>query len=94
MANPAIISCTANDWTKVADNVLEGQLHKMSNNPNRYLQTYREAGGPTPASGDPSEGVLILTPGQDSIAIVAAAGCPIDVWIYSDGAQGSLRVDL
>lgn len=87
MADPVIVACPADAWTKVATNVTSGQVHIKNYNPANYLQTYRDTGGTAPT--DPEEGVQVS--GQ-SIPIAATAG--IDVYIMAQGAVGSVRVDL
>lgn len=89
MANPLLVDCPANVWTKVATDVMTGQLHIKDLDPNIYLQTYRTTGSSAPPSGDKSEGVQIE--GQ-SIQIEAIAG--IDVYIMPVGVDGKIRVDV
>lgn len=89
MADPVIVPCAADVWTKVATNVTTGQVHIKDTAPGTYLQTYRMTGGAAPAAGDPSEGVQINGP---SVPIEATAG--IDVYIMPRGADGAVRVDV
>lgn len=88
MVNPAHIACGANQWTIVATNTTEGQLHKQTNGP-VYLQTYKETGEQAPSAR--SEGVLVFEL-EDSLPISAGAG--IDVYIWASDKPGSVRVDL
>lgn len=88
MADPVIVPCPADVWTKVATNVTAGQVHIKDTRPGDYLQTYRMTGGAAPDAGDPSEGAKITGP---FALIEATAG--IDVYIMPLGAAGSVRVD-
>jgi hypothetical protein len=87
MANPAVIACTKDAWTKVATNVTAGQLHILSSAPNQYSHTYRMTGGAAPTTL--AEAVVIS---QVSLPISAPAA--IDVYVYAHGAAGSVRVDV
>lgn len=90
MADPVIVACPQNVWTKVATNVTSGLVHIKNNNPGVYLQTYRVTAGAAPDDvTDLDEGVAIIGP---SIPIEATAG--IDVYIMPRGAAGSVRVDI
>lgn len=89
MANPAIVACPVNVWTKVATNVTTGQVHIKDTRPGVYLHTYRMTGGAAPTAGDPSEGVQFDGP---STPIAAAAA--IDVYIMPRNSAGAVRVDV
>lgn len=83
MADPVIVPCPADVWTKVATNVTAGQVHIKDTRPGDYLQTYRMTGGAAPDAGDPSEVAKITGP---FALIEATAG--IDVYIMPLGAAG------
>lgn len=89
MANPIIVACSADTWTKVATNVTTGQVHIKNTRPVVYLHTYRMTGDAAPAAGDSSEGVQFDGP---STPISAAAA--IDVYIMPRDVAGSVRVDV
>lgn len=90
MADPTLVTCTADAWKKVATNVTAGTIHiKDRAGVSQFLQTYRATGGIAPAGSPGQEAVLIS---GDSIPIAAPAG--IDVYIYCVGAAGVVRVDL
>lgn len=89
MANPVIVACASNVWTKVATNVTSGQVHIKDNKAEKYLQTYRTTGEAAPDDDDDlAEGIPLLYP---TTQIEATAG--IDVYIMPRGAAGSVRVD-
>lgn len=90
MANPVIIDCTKDVWTKVATDVVTGQVHKKSEVPQLYLHTYRLTGETAPALK--TEGVEIFIHENLSENISALAG--IDVYIMPIGEDGKVRVDL
>lgn len=89
MANPIIVTCDENVWTKVATNVTEGQVKKIDNKPHRYLETYRMTGNAAPT--DREEGIPAFMTAYSEL-ISASAG--IDVYIMAIGDNGKVRVDL
>lgn len=89
MADPVLIDCPADIWTKVATNVTIGQIHRKSTKPNGYLQTYRLTGGTAPT--DVEEGVPVFGGGSQAEISAAAA---IDVYIQPMGSAGKVRTDL
>ena len=89
MADPEIISCPKDVWTKIATNVTTGQVHKMLKAPAVYLQTYRETGNSAPT--DLSDSVPLFV-GESQVPISSISG--IDVYVYPVGKAGSVRVDL
>lgn len=92
MANPVITAVPANAWTKVATNVLAGQIHRISNAPNVYLQTYRLTGGGAPTLK--SEGVIAFQRGDITEQISASAAIDVYMWADGGGGAGSVRVDV
>ena len=87
MANPAIVACPADVWTKVATNVQVGNIWILKKLNKGYLQTYRLAGEAAPTVT--TEGIEIKEPGM---AIDSSPG--IDVYIYAKSGDGSVRVDV
>lgn len=87
MADPVLIDCPADTWTKVVTNETSGMIHIKDSSPNVYLQTYRDTGGGVPTLAD--EGVII-----EGNAIEVSSSGAIDVYIYPKGAAGRVRVDL
>lgn len=87
MANPVIVACPANAWTKAATNVQVGNIWLMNTDPGAYLQTYRLTGEAAPT--EKSEGVLVPHPGM---AIDSSPA--IDVYVYAVNDAGSVRVDV
>jgi hypothetical protein len=87
-ADPVLTAVAKDGWVKVATNVTTGQIHFRSTAPNSCWQTYRDTGGAAPTLL--SEGVRVQLGG--SYTISAAAG--IDVYIWCDGENGQVRVDL
>lgn len=85
MANPSIVTCAADTWTKVATNVNYGVVTPFTTNVN-YSQTYRMTGDPVPSD------LLDAVPFLEAHKIDAIAA--IDVYIYAHKKAGSVRVDL
>lgn len=89
MANPAIVACPQDAWTKIATNVTTGTIHRKLKSPNLYLQTYRDTGDAAPTTI--ADAVPILVGGEQA---EISASVSIDVYIYPVGAPGSVRVDV
>ena len=89
MSNPSVQSITKNTWVKVATNVFSGIIHKLSESPSRYIQTYRLTGAAAPTTL--AEGVRAFL--NDNPEIIKS-DVGIDVYIYCFGENGSVRVDL
>ena len=89
MANPEVIPCPKDDWTKIATNVTTGQVHKLLKDPGIYLFTYRDTGDAAPT--DLSDAVPLFDEGNQ-VQISNISG--IDIYVYTKGAAGSVRVDL
>jgi hypothetical protein len=86
MPDPVIVPCPKGEWTKIATNVTQGNVHLIDTRAT-YLQTYRETGEAAPT--EVVEGVSIPRPGAP---IAAVSG--IDVYIWCERAAGSVRVDV
>lgn len=86
MADPAIVACTKDAWTKVATNVTAGQIWIKNTGPH-YRQTYVMTGNPAPT--DLSKAVNF-----DGLNMGISASAGIDVYLYASGEAGSVRVDL
>ena len=89
MPNPVTVSCPENQWTLAASNVTSGSIKKLSNKPNKYLETYRLTGQAAPT--DQTEGAEVFTivnPGSISSSVA------IDVYIMAVGAAGKVRRDV
>jgi len=89
MANPEIINLTANEWEKVATNVTTGNIKRLSNLPNKYLETYRLTGQPKPTQA--AEGAELFTPENPGDISATAA---IDVYVMAVGNDGKVRADV
>ncbi len=95
MANPVLVDCPQDEWTKVADGVAAGMLHPLGRTDTtsrkipKYYQTYRVAGDPKPDdTTDLGEAVLFTA----SVNIQSASA--IDVYVICVSAPGKVRVDL
>lgn len=86
MADPVIVACTKDAWTKVATNVTAATVWKKSTAPNVYYQTYRDTG--TAAPTDLADAIPMTEPGQ-----IFSFGAAADIYIYAKADTGSVRVD-
>jgi hypothetical protein len=87
MADPTVVTCAKDAWTKVATNVTAGKVHILSGAPSQYSHTYRATGGSAPTTLAEAVAVSVV-----SLPISASAA--IDVYLYAHGAAGSVRVDV
>jgi len=89
MPNPVPTPCTANAWTKVADDVLNCTIHKFTKTPT-YYHTYRVAGEAAPTATPPVSADSIE---WKSDTLIVNFSYPVDIYLYSAGAAGAVRVD-
>ena len=87
MADPVIVDCPADVWTKVADNEMTGYIHIKDGIDLVWLQTYRNAGSAAPS--DLSDAIAIT---DNTLRIDNTAG--IDVYMQPRGSAGKVRADL
>ena len=85
MANPVLVTCLKEVWTKVVTGQTAGVIHVLKDEA-KYLQTYRDAGGIAPTTVE--EGARFDT--QLNISASAA----IDVYVWCQVQDGKVRVDL
>jgi len=90
MADPAVVPCPADEWTKVATNVVQGLVTRLNSSPSVYKQTYRDTGGAAPTV----LGIDAIPIFAEGISVPISATAGIDVYIYPVGAAGSVRVDV
>ena len=101
-SNPVLEDIPADVWKKVLTNVKTGFVHILIGD-SIYYQTYRLTGedAPIEVAGDPDfDGVPIYYRNEritDEFVPLGTAGinsvAKIDVYIYSKGAAGRVRVD-
>lgn len=89
MADPVIVACPKDVWTKVATNQTTGMIHILKTDSNSYAWTYRDTGEAAPALPTTKPEAVPFNP---ALQISASAG--IDVYVMPSGEDGSVRVDL
>lgn len=89
MSNPAFIDCPAGAWTKIATNVVSGNIYKMITEP-QYLQTYRLTGEAAPTLIAEGVQAFIENPEKEIISAIE----PIDAYLWCIGAAGRVRIDI
>jgi len=94
MADPIFIDLPKNVWTKVATNVTSGQIHKKTEAPQEYLQTYRDTGGIVPPDTEEGKEQGVLMFRDDPITELISAISGIDIYVYPVEKAGKLRLDL
>jgi hypothetical protein len=82
----SFVDCPADTWTLVATAVQRGNIY-VAKKGHTYLQAYKATGAPPPV--DDSEGIPFIQPGQEIKAPVDT-----DIYLYSKGEDGKVRVDL
>jgi hypothetical protein len=91
MGNPVVTTIPNGVWTKVATNVLTGNVHIIESKVT-YLQTFRLTGEAAPTLRD--EGVELFT---KCITERIQSADAIDVYVWcvdNDGKDGKIRVDV
>jgi hypothetical protein len=92
-ANPVMVECVKDVWTKVIENKTAGTISKTesvkSEAPSVYIQTYRLTGDNTAISD--SEDVVMFEETDTEIIDFDAA---VDVYVKALSATGELRVNL
>ena len=86
MANPEILACPVDVWTKIAEGVTSGIVHVIDTSPNIYLHTYRLTTQAPPADNDGAVPFELM--------LQIATGAAVDVYIQPKGRAGSVRIDL
>lgn len=87
MANPEIIDCLADEWTKILSSTQFALIwNKSITTP--FLYTNRVVGGDFPTTID--EGIRIF---KDSIDFPISLPGNRDIYLYAKGRAGSVRVD-
>lgn len=91
MANPTIVDCPKDTWTKVATNVISGEIVKSltTARPVNYLYVRRDTGTAAPTTKD--EGYPIFT---DDHREVFGAKVGSDIYIYAIKEDGKVMVDM
>jgi hypothetical protein len=87
MANPLMVDCPVDIWTKVATNVTAGSVLISRNTGPTYIQTYRLTGEAAPINED--DAILIEQPGEKIESLLG-----IDVYVKAKNEDGEVRVDL
>lgn len=84
--NPAIVTCTKDQWTKVITAQVSGRIHVLNDSPSAYYQTYRLTGESAPT--DLTEAVKLTN------TLEMSSTAAIDVYVYAKDKAGSVRVDV
>jgi len=87
MANPLIVPCPADTWTKVATGATSGVIYTKDRPSGGLYHTNVLTLGAAP-TGE-TEAIPIID-GKLDIVVAAAS----DIYIYAKGAAGSVRVDV
>jgi len=87
MADPSLVTLTANTWVKVATNVTAGIIQNRLTD-NQVYHTYRMTGNTAPIGT--AEGILWNT----DLDLVIKSDYGIDVYLYSVGVAGKVRVNV
>lgn len=88
MADPVVVPCPKDVWTKVATGINTAIVKILNVRPNIYLETYRANTNPAPANNDGAN------PIDASRELIVNSSSLVDVYIQPVGADGEVRVDL
>lgn len=88
MANPEVKTLTKDSITKIATNVITGQIHRLVPRAS-YLYTYRETGDPAPTVE--TEFINMF---DDSSTAQISSSSGIDIYVVCKRKDGAVRVDL
>ena len=91
MATPVFKALPANTWTKIATNVVQGQVHLVDNGPNVMRSTYIQPTGAAAPVNDPELGVPVFE-SNTSANLHFKAGA--DVYLRPEGTASRVRVDV
>ena len=91
MATPTFIALPADTWTKIATNVLQGQVHLVGTKPNIIRQTYIQPTGAAAPADNQALGVPVFE-GVTSEDIHFKTGA--DVYLRPQGEASRVRVDV
>lgn len=90
MANPVYpVPCPKGVYTKIATNVLTGNIYRMKTNVG-YFQTTRLTGTAAPTARNEAVEMFVEFPNREPINNSEA----IDVYVWCDNDDGILRVDV
>ena len=87
MADPVVIECPQEVWTKVATNVMTGIVHVKEGINLNWFQTYRNTGNPAPTNLE--DAVNLIKPME-----LISNTIGIDIYVYPMRGDGTVRVDL
>lgn len=85
MADPVVVACAADVWTKVATAVMTGTVFTLDSSPDHYMRTYRDTAGAAPT--DLSDAVILPITGLEITNTVS-----IDVYVQPLKKAGSVVV--
>jgi len=91
MATPTFVDLPADTWTKIATNVLQGQVHLVDNGPNVIRSTYIQPTGAAAPADNAALGVPVFE-GTTSENIHFKTGA--DVYLRPEGEASRVRVDV
>lgn len=94
MANPLVVNCAADAWTKVATNVTTGMIWTIGGGPGRYYFTQRDTGDPAPTDLTDAIGFDTMDDEGSNPGMPIQNSTGIDVYIWPTSEAGRVRVDL
>ncbi len=91
MATPVFVDLPSNIWTKIATNILRGQMHLVSTAANVMRYTYIQPTGAAAPANNAALGTPVFE-GATTESLSFATGA--DVYLRPQGAVSRVRVDL
>lgn len=91
MSTPTFVDLPKDTWTRVALNVLQGQVHLVGTKPNVIRSTYIQPTGAAAPADNQALGVPVFE-GSTSAALHFKTGA--DVYLRPQGEASRVRVDV
>ena len=91
MSTPTFVDLPKDIWTRIALNVLQGQVHLVGTKPNVIRSTYIQPTGAAAPANNAALGVPVFE-GSTSAALHFKTGA--DVYLRPQGEASRVRVDV
>ncbi len=91
MATPVFVDLPSNTWTKIATDIVVGQVHQVDSGPNVTRSTYIQPTGAAAPANNAALGVPIFE-GVTTEIMSFDAGA--DVYLRPEGEASRVRVDV
>jgi len=91
MATPTFKDLPADTWTKIATDVVVGQVHLVDNGPNTIRSTYIQPTGAAAPADNAALGVPVF---EGVTTEIMSFNAGTDVYLRPEGEASKVRVDV